>query len=241
MASVEPRPIDRKGVALFAVPMTVFTILGWIGDGFAPSLIDEAPLGLVALAPRTRNLVLASPEVGILPFVAVAVGRLLLSDPLFFWFGRRYGDATIRWMERQLGAGATWILWIEKAFKKAGYPMVALMPNNWICILAGATAMNVWAFALLNVGGTLARILLIRSLGDAFADPILGFNDWIGDNRWWLTPLTVILVLVTILHSMRTGRNPIETPAELAEELEEAAQEVGEPARGEIQGPPPPR
>jgi membrane protein DedA with SNARE-associated domain len=219
-----PVPIDRKGIALFAVPMAVLTILGWIGDALMPTLLADAPLLLLVCNPRLRNLILVSPTVEFLPFVTVAVARLVVSDPLFYWFGKRYGDVAIRWMEQRLGPGAGPVLWFERAFRKAAYPMVALMPNNWICLLAGATGMIWWRFAVVNFTGTLARILAIRMLGDAFSDPLLTATDWISDNRWWLTLVTVAIVFIVILHSVRRGRSELDTPAELAAELERAAE-----------------
>jgi membrane protein DedA with SNARE-associated domain len=218
----EPTPVDRRAIALFAVPMAVLTLAGWVGDALFPTLLEEAPLLLLACNPRLRNLVIVSPEVDVAPFAVVAVGRLLLSDPLFFWFGRRYGDAAIRWMERRLGPGAAPVLWAERAFRKAAYPVVAIMPNNWICLLAGATGMRWWWFAALDLGGTVARIAAIRVVGDAFADPILSFNDWVGDNRVWLTAVTVLSVAALAWRSTRGGRDELETPASLAAELEEA-------------------
>ena len=91
MAQAEPRPIDTAGVVLFAVPMAILTISGWVGDALAPSLVNDNPLLLIALNPRLRNLVLVSPETSVVPFMAVAIVRLVVSDPVFFWFGRRYG------------------------------------------------------------------------------------------------------------------------------------------------------
>lgn len=217
-----PVPIDAKGVALFAIPMAVLTILGWIGDAFAPTLLTNAPLLLLVCNPRLRNLVLVSPTVDFVPFVAVAVGRLVVSDPLFYWFGRRYGDVAIRWMERRLGPGAAIVLWLERVFRKAAWPAVAIVPNNWICLLAGATGMVWWGFALVNLGGTLVRILGVRLVGEAFSDPILRFNDWVGNNRAWLTVVTFAVVLLLVWRSMRSGRDQLETPAELATELGEA-------------------
>ena len=175
--------------------------------------------------PRLRNLVLVSPMVDFVPFVVVAVGRLVISDPLFYWFGRRYGDGAIRWMERRFGAGAAPVLWAEKAFRKAAWPAVALVPNNIICLLAGATRMNWPALAIVNVTGTFVRILGVRWIGSAFSEPILAFNGWIGDHRLVLTALTFGLTFLLIARSARRGRGPIETPAELAEEL--AAEEPG--------------
>ena len=35
-APIEPRPFDRRAIAFFAIPMAMLTILGWVGDAFAP-------------------------------------------------------------------------------------------------------------------------------------------------------------------------------------------------------------
>ena len=219
MVDATAKPIDRAGVILFAIPMAVTTILAWIGDAFAPTLLVEAPIVLILCNPRLRNLALAAPTLAATPFIAVAALRLLLVDPFFYWFGRRYGDVTIRWMERKLGPGAAIVLWLERFFARTSYVAVALVPNQWICLLAGATRMRVWAFVVLNVGGTLARVIAIWMLGDVFSDPLLEVNDWIGEHRLQLTLITFAIVAVGVLRTMRKGLHPIETPAELAEEL----------------------
>jgi membrane protein DedA with SNARE-associated domain len=225
-ASAAPRPLDRKAIALFAVPMAALTVLAWVGDALAPTLLNRAPLLLLVCNARLRNLVLVSPMVDFMPFVVVAVGRLVISDPLFYWFGRRYGDVSIRWMERKLGPGAGAVLWTEKAFRKAAWPVVALMPNNIICLLAGATGMAWAGFAIVNVIGTFVRVLCIRLIGDAFSDPILSFNAWIGRNRLLLTVITIAITFVLVARGARRGREPIETPDALADELEAAARET---------------
>ena len=202
--------------------MAILTILGWIGDAFFATLLNDAPLLLLVCNPRLRNLILVAPETDAIPYVLVASARLLISDPLFYIFGTRYGDVAIRWMERQLGRGAAPVLWFERMFRKAGYVMIAVLPNNWICLLAGATGIAWMPFLIVNVVGTVVRMTLIRVLGDAFSDPILKFNNWIGDNRAWITIITVGIVVITIATSMRKGRTPLETPTELADELEQA-------------------
>ncbi|MGQ0824248.1 MAG: hypothetical protein ACT4OX_04300 [Actinomycetota bacterium] len=202
--------------------MAVLTILGWIGDAFFATLLEDAPLLLLVCSPKLRNLVLVGPETAVVPYVLVAAGRLLISDPLFYLFGKRYGDVAIRWMERQLGPGAAPVLWFERMFRKAGYVMIAVLPNNWICLMAGATGIKWIPFIVVNVAGTIVRISLIRGLSDKFSDAILDFNDWIGANRLWITGITVAIVALTIANSMRRGKHPIETPEELAEELEAA-------------------
>ncbi len=206
------RPIDRNGIVLFAVPLAVLTIMGWIGDAFAPTLLTDTPLALVVLNPRLRNLVLVAPTVDAAPFISGAAARLFIGDPFFFSFGRRYGDAAIRWMEQRLGAGAAVVLWLERAFRRAAHAMVALLPNNWICLFAGATTMRWWVFASLNLGGTMVRVVGVWMLGDAFADPILAVNDWIGGHLLQLTVITFALVAIAVWRSARKG-NPLGTDA----------------------------
>ena len=94
MVESAARPLDRNGIILFAVPMAITTILAWVGDAFAPTLLVSAPIVLILCNPRLRNLVLAAPTLGAVPFITIAVARLVLTDPFFYWFGRRYGDFT---------------------------------------------------------------------------------------------------------------------------------------------------
>jgi membrane protein DedA with SNARE-associated domain len=223
----EVRPIDRIGIVLFAVPMAITTILAWAGDAFAPSLIpnDKDPgvgqaIVLILLNPRLRNLVLVAPTMAAAPFILIAAFRLILVDPFFYWFGRRYGDVAIRWMEAKLGPGAKIVLWLERFFAKTSYVAVALVPNQWICLLAGATRMKLWVFALLNGGGTFARVILIWYLGDQFSNPILSFNNWIGEHRLQLTAITFTIVLVAVWRSTRRGQKQLESPSEILQELE---------------------
>src|SRR4051794_26901464 len=104
-ASAAPE-FDGRALVWFAVPLGVLTVLGYLGDAFAPTLLDRAPLVLLASSARLRTLLLVSPSVAAAPFFVVGVLRLVIADPLFFAFGRRYGDTSIRWMEHKLGEGA---------------------------------------------------------------------------------------------------------------------------------------
>jgi membrane protein DedA with SNARE-associated domain len=225
MAEAAARPLDRNGIIIFAIPMAVTTILAWIGDAFAPTLLVSAPLVLIICNPRLRNLVLAAPTLAAAPFIAVSVARLVLTDPFFYWFGRRYGDSSIRWMETKLGKGAAIVLWLERFFGRTSHAAVALVPNQWICLLAGATKMRVWVFVTLNVGGTIARVVAIWWLGDVFADPLLSVNHWIGAHRIQLTLLTIAIVALGVWRSARRGEKQIETPDDLAAELDAAGGE----------------
>jgi hypothetical protein len=98
------RPVDRRRLALLVVPVVVIAVVSSIGDALSPTLLVEAPLLLVLLVPRNRFLVLAAPLLEFWPFFLVGMIRLALTDPLFYLFGREYGDAAIAWTERRAGA-----------------------------------------------------------------------------------------------------------------------------------------
>lgn len=212
----------RRVLVAFVVPMGVLQVLNLVGGALSPTLLVDAPLLLIGLNPQLRHLILVSPSVDPVPFFLVGTARLLLSDPLFFAFGRRYGDVGIRWLERKLGEGSRPVLWFETLFRRAAYPMVAIAPNNIICLLAGATGMRVGVFVALNVGGTVARLLLIRAFSGVFEGPILELTGWIADNRLWLTGLTIVAVAALALRGARRGELEIESPEDLEHELEEA-------------------
>jgi len=211
-------------LAWFAVPLAVLTIAGWVGDALAPSLLNDTPLLLIALIPRLRYLVLTAPLVDPVPWATVAMVRLLVADPIFYVFGARYGDASIRWLEHKAGAGAGPVLFFERLFKKAAGPMVAIAPNQIICLLAGATGMATARFLGLNLFGTVARLGLILFATGFVEGTILEINDWIGEHRLVLTAVSIGVVFVLSLRGARKGE--VESPSELAEELAEAEAEI---------------
>ncbi|MGH9012852.1 MAG: DedA family protein [Acidimicrobiia bacterium] len=218
------RPSSRASLTLLVVPMVAVTAVAQVGDALAPTLLVEHPLLLVAMIPRTRYLVLTAPLVDVVPFFVVGLVRLVLTDPVFFAFGRRYGDVGIRWIERKSGSPRT-VQTAERWFRKASHPIVAVAPNNLVCVLAGATGMRTAPFLVLNLGGTAARMALVVWVGDLFSDQLLDVTDFVGRYRWWLTGISVSLVTISVWRARHTGRSEIETVGEVEAELTEMAED----------------
>jgi membrane protein DedA with SNARE-associated domain len=218
------RPSSRASLTLLVVPMVAVTAVAQVGDALAPTLLVEHPLLLVAMIPRTRYLVLTAPLVDVVPFFVVGLVRLVLTDPVFFAFGRRYGDVGIRWIERKSGSPRT-VQTAERWFRKASHPIVAVAPNNLVCVLAGATGMRTAPFLVLNLGGTAARMALVVLVGDLFSDQLLDVTDFVGRYRWWLTGISVSLVTISVWRARHTGRSEIETVGEVEAELTEMAED----------------
>src|SRR5215207_5221013 len=217
---------SRRTLTVIAVPIAVMVVCRMIGDAAAPSLVDTHPLWLVALSPRTRNLVLVTNQLDAWTYYPVALARLVASDPLFFLLGYWYGDAAITWMERRTRTWGSTLRSAEGWFAKASYPIVFAAPNEYICLFAGAAGMPVAAFLVLNVTGTLTRLYLVRRFGDAFDGPIDGIVEWIGDHRVPVLVVTIGVAVGSFLLEARKGETEVGSIAHLDEELEAAAAEV---------------
>jgi membrane protein DedA with SNARE-associated domain len=221
-----PRRPSRRAVTLVSVPLVAMVIAGYVGDAFAPSLVDSHPAWLIALNARNRNLVLVTNYLDAWTFYSIGIVRLLLSDPLFFLLGYWYGDAAVTWMERRTKTWGQMLRQAEGWFGKAAYPIVFLAPNNFVCLFAGAAGMPLGAFFALNLAGTVFRLWLIRRFGEAFEGPLDDVVGWIGDNRGILLVASIGLVLLSIALEAKGGETEVSALTRLDDELEEAATEA---------------
>jgi membrane protein DedA with SNARE-associated domain len=225
-----PRP-DRRRLRVLLALIVVLTVTNTVGDVLAAGLVKTHPLWLITLNSRKRWILAVVPHTDIVPFFVVAVGRQLLSDPLYYVLGRWYGDAGARWLERKMGEGGSFIRWLESGFAKAAWPMVVLVPNPIICMLAGASGMPPLLFAALNLGGTIAAIAIFRSFGDVFGGPIEAVTGFLNDYRLPIMAISFVLVGLNVAMNRRKGTSEIESVSDLERELEDEAarQEPGAP------------
>jgi membrane protein DedA with SNARE-associated domain len=185
-------------------PIVALTVLGTLATAFTPVLAAKHPLLLIALDARNRMLVLAR-KVDLVPFVAVALLRRTLSDPLFYLLGRYYGDNAVRWLEKK-GGGGDLVKITEKGFRRAGYPMVFLFPGAVVCALAGATGMSPLGFLTANVAGTLTSILLVRRFSTAIANPVEGLLRFFNRHLVATTVVSVGLVVLSLVLNRVQGK-----------------------------------
>lgn len=215
-----PTP-GRRTLILIAAPLVVLVVIANIGDALAPTLVDRHPLLLIAMNARNRNLALTTNLLDPVPYYAVGFFRLLLSDPLFYLLGYFYGDAAVRWVERNTRSLGGQLRWVESKFSRWGVPLVFAVPNNWICLFAGASRMRPVVFITANVAGTITRLYLIRVLGRTFEGPIDWILEFIAEYRLPLLALSVGAVAFTIFSERRSGKGELAGLANLPEELEE--------------------
>jgi membrane protein DedA with SNARE-associated domain len=219
----EPSPANRRRLRILLGLIVVITLTNLVGDILAAGLVETHPLWLIALNSRKRWILAVVPHTDLVPFFIVAVLRQLLSDPLYYAIGRWYGDAGARWLERKMGEGGTVIRWLESGFAKAAWPMVIIVPNPIICMLAGASGMPPLLFFVLNLGGTIAAIAVFRSFGDVFGGPIEGVTGFLNDYRLPIIAISFVLFGLNAVLNRKKGTSELGSVSELESELDEEA------------------
>jgi membrane protein DedA with SNARE-associated domain len=208
----------RLPLVLLLTPYVALGIAGYVGDIFGANLINSHPLLQMFLNPRNRYLLLASPNVDVVPYFVVGFLRLVLTDPIGFVIGWQYGDAAIAWAEKHTGAESSGaVQTLQRWFNKAAPLVIFIAPSFFWCILAGAGRMRVRTFVALNVSGTIARLVLFRVTGDAFRDELETVLEWVQRYQFPIIGVSAALVLLQV---WRSGGRDLETPAELAAEIE---------------------
>lgn len=222
-------PSERRRLTVLAIPMALFTVSMYAGNALSPTLIEEAPLALLALSPRLRWLFLVSPVVDTPWFFAIPLVRATAVLTTYYLLGRWFGDRALRWMESRSGRGIRPLLWIERRFHRARVPITCLLPGGITAMLAGSDRMPAPLFLGAALASILTRILAVRVLAGVFERPLLGAIDWIGQYQLMLTIASVTLVIGWAMWSSRRGVGPEESPEEIVEDLEAHA---GDPAPG---------
>lgn len=194
------RPVRWLLVGMVAAGVTA----GYAGDILLADWVDEHPLWLIALNPRNRNLVLATAEIeSFWPFFVVGFLRLLSTDPAGYVLGWFYGDRAIDWIERRSRTYGPMVRDGQAWFRQWSLPVILVMPNLFICMLAGATRVRPRWFVAANVIGTIARLIVVWQVGEVFSSPVEGIVDFIGRYRTPIIVLSVLAVLWTIFGEFR--------------------------------------
>ena len=223
----------RRRLALLVAPILVMIACGYVADALWPSLVQEHPLWLLGLAPRNRYVVLVVGRLDVWSYYLVGTVRLLLPDPFFFAIGWFYGPAALRWMEQRTPTVSSIMRRLEKWFARFGHPLVLLVPNNYVCLIAGAARMSPWVFAVLNVIGTVGRLLFLQIIGDVFSGPIDSVLGWVADYRIPLLVVSIVIVLFTVSGELRRGRKDMAGLQELEHSTDAGAEGTSDHAPGD--------
>lgn len=207
-------PPKWLGPLLITCIAAVF-IVGFLTSASAPKLLKDNPTLLMALNPRYRYMVVAAPEIDPLPFFLIGLGRLLLSDPVYFALGWFYGDRAIRYFNDALGEQT--VSQTRAMFLRAAPVMAMFFAGPVICVLAGAARMAPRRYFTLNVIGTAMIVLALRAFSSVLDGPIqwfLRFND-----RNYRT-LMVVTIATTVFFLARVGRRQVRAAKSLADDID---------------------
>lgn len=191
-----------------------------LGDLFLAEIVDRNPALLIALNPRNRNLTLATNQLSAVVFFSVGFARLVASDPLYYLLGYWYGDRAIAWTERRSRTYGPLIRDGERMFRRGSYPLIFLAPNNIICALSAATGVRLSTFIALNLSGTVARLVVVRQLGEVFRSPIDSVVNFIANYRTPILIISAIAVAWTIFGEFRGDNSELHTLTSLESEDE---------------------
>ena len=204
-------------LTVLVVLIIVFWAIGIASTAATSWLLAEHPLALVALEPRNRNLLLATPLVDdAAPFVVLATIRRVASDPVYFALGHLYGDRAVTWVERQVAG----VRVLERAFRRASWPLVFLFPGLLVCVLAGATGMRTRTFLALDIAGTVLTVVALRLFAQQLEPVLEPVVEWNERNQTTITVVLVAAVAAWLLWQRRRGRGELEAVQELVREVE---------------------
>ncbi|HEX5586820.1 MAG TPA: hypothetical protein VFZ17_05890 [Acidimicrobiia bacterium] len=199
-------PGNRPHVAVYLVPIAVVILVGQVSRAIWPSLLEAAPSALLFMTSTISRLLLVQPLVPTAVFFAVAITRILLLAPLYYFFGRDYGDAALRWGEDKLGASSQAVGKIERGFRKFSHLLVVCWWSPLVCTMAGTTGMRARTFFPLIAAGAIGRVSLIYFVGDWLAAPLTEISQFIGRYAIYLTPITIALTVAQVWYSRRRRR-----------------------------------
>ena len=223
------RPPSQRTLRIVVLLPIIAYAAAPIGAALFPSLEKDNPALLLILHARLRALIAVVNQVNTVYFFVVGSLRMLVTDPLFFLLGYWYGDAIVSWMEQRTPSTGKAVRRYEKLFRDAAYPVGVLAPSSIVCALAGSAGMRPVVFMALNTLGTVGRVVAVKIFGKRFEEPIDAIVTWISDNRLFLLPITIGLVVFAVGRDVVRGRRDIAVLEEIAEDAgEQAGDQAGE-------------
>ncbi len=193
-----------------------------LGNVVWASWAEDRPLGLLALNSSNKYLLITSISLDAVPMVVVATLRLLAPDPIFFAMGWLYGDRALHWARRTF-PGSTQLLdqvhQDPRLVHKVLNVLVVVAPNNVVCLVAGVVRFPIRRFIVLNVVGTVGRVLLMRWIGLFFEDQIEDVLDIVNRYQTWLIWGSVAAVAAVVIWQVVSDRGLVGGLEELEDEL----------------------
>ncbi len=218
---------SKLRITLVATPIVLLTIAVWVGNALAPTLIADAPYVLLTLSPRLELAALVSHKVGPAAYYLLPLARASMVLTSWYLLGHWYNDRALRWAEDRSGKAAKPLLWVERNFNKARYPITFLFPMNITAMLAGAGNMNPVGFFGVALTSIVLRYWAVRSLAQRFSSTVLDVSDFINQYQQYLTFGTIALVVGWVLWSQKDGIRQPDSIEDMVEDFEPETDPAG--------------
>jgi membrane protein DedA with SNARE-associated domain len=198
-------------------PILARSIYYYAGIPLGTALQFTRPLYAELLRGSTISLIIAGAFAsgGRLPLWAVLIAPIpitMLTDPFYYWAGRRYGRPLIgylekhdrRWHRRARRAEsffARWGLWTIL------FAYFLPVPNDLLYFGAGDARISFWRFITVDLVGTLLFIGLWVSLGFVIGKPAENVADAVGQYSGRITiALVVVIVAFSTFSAWRSTK-----------------------------------
>ncbi|MBK48118.1 MAG: hypothetical protein CL487_00235 [Acidobacteria bacterium] len=192
----------RRVKHLAAFPL-LLALAAYLGQILTSTLLSSQPLLLISLNATDPMLLLAAHETGAIAFLTVGAVRLFAPDLLLHQLGWEFGPATKAYLKSELGPRngfSRTIAVLERWFPRVGWVLLFALPGYPMCLLAGIMKMRRVPFVLINLAGTVSRLLLIYWVSSVFEGPVGAAVRFI--SRFSL-PFTFAMVVLVMLQSSR--------------------------------------
>merc|ERR1712187_772447 len=157
-------------------------------------MVGQRPVALLLLNASNTHCILTTTTVSFLPWIIIGSLRRFCEDPLYFYAGWRYREACLEMLRKWSPDMAEGYDKAESFFRNNLYVAVAVNPGATVCSLAGASRMPPVAFFSLNVGSTVAQLLVMRYICLMFPDRI---DEILGLIKRYMLVLVIIMVGLT--------------------------------------------
>ena len=217
--TVQPRPdsgsvrsrVGWKDIACVG-PIVANSIYYWVGVPLQALLIGRHPLLLSALRGSIPSMVAtgAFARVGRVSIVLALIAPVpisMITDPFYFWAGRRYGRRMLTYLEHNDPRWRKRVARGERFFQRFGVWAVVLapvlpVPSPLFYLAAGEAGMPFIVFLLADLAGTLMYIAAIVFAGFAVGQPAVTAAQAISDYAIWVI---IGIVVLTVVYSFWTS------------------------------------
>lgn len=207
---------------LIGAAIIAMVIANNVGNMMWAKWIEDQPIALLALNSSNKYLLGTSVNAAFWPYTIVATLRLLAPDPLFYALGFLYGPQALHWAKRVFPGIDPIVEQFEEdatGFKKALNALVFIAPNNPVCLFAGVAAMPIRRFLVLNITGTIGRVILFRLIGLALRDQIESVLETVARYQGWFMRISILLVVFYLAWQLLGQKGLVGGVETLGEEL----------------------